>query len=94
MRCPVCSNQTLQRSERQGIQIDHCPQCRGVWLEREALDTLIERSTAMPATSMVRPTRPAAPDGAPPVLHRDTRHLGQREPRKKAQGFLSDLFDF
>ncbi len=94
MRCPVCSNQTLRRSERQGIQIDHCPQCRGVWLDRGGLDSIIERAAALPATSMVRPPHAAAHDGTPPVLHRDTRHLGQREPRKKTREFLSDLFDF
>ena len=44
MKCPVCANVTLVMSERQGIEIDYCPQCRGVWLDRGELDKLIEKS--------------------------------------------------
>ena len=46
MKCPVCANVTLVMSERQGIEIDYCPQCRGVWLDRGELDKIIERSRA------------------------------------------------
>ena len=46
MNCPVCSNVNLVMSERQGIEIDYCPQCRGVWLDRGELDKVIERSVA------------------------------------------------
>jgi uncharacterized protein len=45
MNCPVC-NITLVMTERQGVEIDHCPQCRGVWLDRGELDKIIERSNA------------------------------------------------
>ncbi len=45
MNCPVC-NIALIMSERQGIEIDYCPQCRGVWLDRGELDKIIERSAA------------------------------------------------
>jgi uncharacterized protein len=43
MKCPVC-NVDLNMSERQGVEIDYCPQCRGVWLDRGELDKIIERS--------------------------------------------------
>lgn len=43
MRCPLC-NVDLQMSERNGIEIDYCPTCRGVWLDRGELDKIIERS--------------------------------------------------
>ncbi|AEB10313.1 TFIIB-type zinc ribbon-containing protein [Desulfobacca acetoxidans] len=43
MKCPLC-NVELRITERQGIEIDYCPQCRGVWLDRGELDKLIERS--------------------------------------------------
>jgi len=43
MNCPVCSIE-LKIAERRGIEIDHCPQCRGVWLDRGELDKIIERS--------------------------------------------------
>ena len=45
MKCPVCDT-TLVMAERQGIEIDYCPQCRGVWLDRGELDKIIERSMA------------------------------------------------
>lgn len=83
MLCPVCTTRTLQMSERQGIEIDYCPQCRGVWLDRGELDKIIERAAA-PAPAAAAPVPPPAraaappPPPPPPVQHRDTRHLGQR----------------
>lgn len=44
MKCPVCKDTDLQMSERQGVEIDYCPRCRGVWLDRGELDKIIERS--------------------------------------------------
>ena len=46
MDCPVCNDVKLAMSDRQGIEIDYCPQCRGVWLDRGELDKLIERASA------------------------------------------------
>jgi len=43
--CPVC-NLDLQRAQRQGVEIDYCPQCRGIWLDRGELEKLIERSVS------------------------------------------------
>ena len=47
MQCPVCQ-ETLRSSDRQGIEIDVCPRCRGVWLDRGELDKLLEREAAPP----------------------------------------------
>ncbi|NTW69051.1 MAG: hypothetical protein HGB23_04295 [Chlorobiaceae bacterium] len=44
MKCPACNNINLLITERQGIEIDYCPECRGVWLDRGELDKIIERS--------------------------------------------------
>ncbi|MCU0718390.1 MAG: zf-TFIIB domain-containing protein [Pirellula sp.] len=44
MFCPVCSQTTLLMAERQGVEIDYCPKCRGVWLDRGELDKLIALS--------------------------------------------------
>lgn len=44
MQCPQCSYSPLVISERQGVEIDYCARCRGVWLERGEIDKLIERS--------------------------------------------------
>ncbi len=62
MKCPVCTSQHLLISERQGIEIDYCPQCRGVWLDRGELDKLIERSATTTAAAVPAPAqRPAPP---------------------------------
>jgi Zn-finger nucleic acid-binding protein len=45
MKCPIC-NVDLMMAERQGVEIDYCPQCRGVWLDRGELDKIIERTSA------------------------------------------------
>ena len=75
MQCPVCKDSMLVMSERQGVEIDHCPKCRGVWLDRGELDKIIERSARFdddddddrrqqPAPPSAAP--PAAPQGYPP----------------------------
>ena len=53
MPCPVC-RAALTMSERQGIEIDYCPNCRGVWLDRGELDKIIERSAAPPLVPQQR----------------------------------------
>ena len=101
MLCPVCPQQSLQMSERSGIEIDYCPQCRGVWLDRGELDKIIERSAApVAAAPAPRAATPPPPPQYVEVRHGDTRHLGQRGQqmphyrKKKKESFLSDLFDF
>jgi len=61
MQCPVC-RVPLSMSDRQGIEIDYCPQCRGVWLDRGELDKIIERSAPQqqPAASAPPPRQPSA----------------------------------
>ncbi|WP_404338402.1 zf-TFIIB domain-containing protein [Sphingomonas sp. MMS12-HWE2-04] len=76
--CPV-DGTTLVPHERSGIEIDHCPSCRGVWLDRGELDKIIERSAAQPAPQY-RDERP-----------RYDEHRGQ--PPKRRKSFLEDLFD-
>ena len=61
MECPVCKNVQLLMSDRQGIEIDYCPNCRGVWLDRGELDKIIERSMGQPAAA----PQPAAAAPAP-----------------------------
>lgn len=57
MFCPVCKSVDLVMTDRQGIEIDHCPTCRGVWLDRGELDKLIERSVQLVSSGAA----PAAP---------------------------------
>lgn len=59
MNCPVCKDARLVMTERQGIEIDYCPDCRGVWLDRGELDKILERSLQEPVPAGVRgPSRP------------------------------------
>ena len=44
MKCPVCKDVTLLMSQKNGIEIDYCPECRGIWLDRGELDQIIERA--------------------------------------------------
>lgn len=81
MKCPT-DGTPLVMSERSGVEIDYCPHCRGVWLDRGELDKIIERS-AVPA--------PAAPQQA---YDGDDRQRAKPYKKKKRGGFLEDLFDF
>ena len=54
MKCPVCSDKDLLMTERQGVEIDYCPSCRGVWLDRGELDKIVERSNEMAAPAPPR----------------------------------------
>jgi Zn-finger nucleic acid-binding protein len=88
MQCPVCRT-PLAMSDRQGIEIDYCPQCRGVWLDRGELDKIVERSAAHAAPA------PAAP---PPRREgswgtHDDHHRGHGKPYKRRKSFLEELFD-
>ena len=91
MACPV-DGSTLVMSERSGIEIDYCPQCRGVWLDRGELDKIIERNASASAPASVAPAAPqpqAAPWGHQPQPHG---HYGHK-PHKRRKSFLEDLFD-
>ena len=79
MVCPHC-NVTLAVSERQGVEIDHCPQCRGVWLDRGELDKIIERCVPYETGARVRY----------PGDHRGD-HRTHDGPRRKS--FWQELFD-
>ena len=53
MKCPNC-DETLVMTDRQGIEIDYCPKCRGVWLDKGELDKIIERSSSLQANQQVQ----------------------------------------
>ena len=62
MKCPICTTTDLLMTERQGIEIDYCPQCRGVWLDRGELDKIIERSLReLPPPAVAREAQVARP---------------------------------
>ncbi len=90
MNCPNDTT-TLVMTERSGIEIDYCPQCRGVWLDRGELDKLIERSSGgnfgqaqdYSYTKTQQQHRTEYQDGG-----------NKQYPKKKKESFLSDIFDF
>ena len=69
MPCPVCKV-PLVMSDRQGVEIDYCPQCRGVWLDRGELDKIIERSAAADAGPAPQPQAAPVPQAPPPGVQR------------------------
>jgi Zn-finger nucleic acid-binding protein len=85
MTCPL-DGTMLVMSERQGVEIDYCPSCRGVWLDRGELDKILERSAAELA-----PAAPPHRDGAGDWRDRGYGHDYRRRKRKKS--FLEELFD-
>jgi Zn-finger nucleic acid-binding protein len=87
MQCPTDST-TLVMSERSGIEIDYCPSCRGVWLDRGELDKIVERSAA-PATAP-RGDRRDDPRYDDPRY--DRRRRDDDDDEGGIAGFLGNLF--
>lgn len=89
MKCPTCPDATLVMTERQGVEIDYCPSCRGVWLDRGELDKLIERSATAAAPQEPAPAAPLQGQRRPDFVDSDYgRHGGHRR-----KSWLSDIFD-
>ncbi len=105
MKCPT-DGATLTMSERAGVEIDYCPECRGVWLDRGELDKILDRAAAeaAPAAPVAPPMTPAAPQ---PTYrdepYRDDRgyrgdsyrsdSYGKPYRKKKKEHWLSEIFD-
>ena len=103
MQCPVCKTVNLVMTERSGIEIDYCPQCRGVWLDRGELDKIIDRSAPQAAAPAAQASPQAYPQQAPTYPQQAPTYPQQPPPgyhggypykRKKREGFLGELFDF
>ncbi len=96
MKCPVCETVDLAISERRGVEIDYCPQCRGVWLDRSELDKIIERTIAQEGAppqagySEAAPARKRKNDERPYIDDDDRYRQGKGRRRKS---FFEDIFD-
>lgn len=102
MQCPVCRVELLM-TERYGVEIDYCPQCRGIWLDRGELDKIVARAEQYPAEAPVDAPEPFA-SRVPPSGHHggdrhdshdshdSRRHYGAKPHRKRS--LLAELFDF
>ncbi len=97
MKCPLCQVDLLV-AERQGVEIDHCPRCRGVWLDRGELDKILDRTyAAPPAYASPPPPQYGTVHSGPRYDDDDDRKrhgYGHGHPHRKKRGFLDDLFDF
>lgn len=105
-RCPRNCGSQLLMTERHGVEIDYCPTCRGVWLDRGELDKIMERAIAMEMSTAQPPAptaQPSVPGCAPPIPqtpayqpqqtpthYRDSYH----HKHKKKKHFLEEMFDF
>lgn len=84
MKCPVCTQVDLMMTDRQGVEIDYCPQCRGIWLDRGEMDKIIERSAA-----------PAMPQQPTQHYQGGYDQRGKEYHKKhKHKSLLGELFDF
>jgi len=94
MRCPI-DESTLVMSDRNGIEIDYCPQCRGVWLDRGELDKIIDRAGAgQPPLTQAQQYPNPQPGYAPQTYDRQPQQPGYDQHRKKKrENWLSELFD-
>ncbi len=90
MNCPRCST-TLLMSDKHGVEIDYCPSCRGIWLDRGELEKIIEREFSM--TSQQSNKNHFDDDDDDHYKHQQNNYNGEYRHKKK-KGFLGELFDF
>lgn len=107
MLCPICSVD-LMMTERQGVEIDYCPKCRGVWLDRGELDKIIERSASLETSARKEeyPDSRGREKDQDKIDYDENNHDsyqkdkkrndgdGKGYPHRKRESFLGDLFDF
>ncbi len=96
MKCPTCVNVMLVMSERQGVEIDYCPQCRGVWLDRGELDKLLERaatqaSTQLPSQAPQQGSERHQDSSYPPRQYEQS--YGHHKKHYYQKSWLSEIFD-
>ena len=92
MKCPNC-NTTLVMADRQGIEIDYCPDCRGVWLDRGELDKIIERANNDVSSSRGNVPRTSRRDDDDSDEFERPK-FGKSPKKKKMTSMLGDLFEF
>jgi uncharacterized protein len=92
MKCPACPDATLVMTDRQGVEIDYCPTCRGIWLDRGELDKLLDRAAVAVAPAAVV-SAPAPRDRQQPDFEDSDFRDRQRHPHGRKKSWLSDIFD-
>ena len=82
MKCPNCKDTILVMSQRQGVEIDYCPDCRGVWLDRGELDKILEKESSL--TMQAQNARQQS---------HGLGHTQNYHPHPKRKSWLEDIFD-
>jgi uncharacterized protein len=88
MKCPICKETDLVMADRQGVEIDYCPQCRGVWLDHGELDKIIERSISGTMSQSHQPTQ-----SPPPFFGHDDHHDKDYYKHHQRRSWLREIFD-
>ncbi|MFM7127023.1 MAG: zf-TFIIB domain-containing protein [Actinomycetota bacterium] len=94
MKCPVCPDADLVMADRQGIEIDYCAKCRGVWLDRGELDKIIERSTEDVRPASRRDDSDEHRRPYPKYDDDDKYYRGKPYKKSKTKSILGEIFDF
>ena len=77
MKCPVCKDVTLLMSERRGVEIDYCPECRGIWLDRGELEKIMEKEDAYINKE----------------VKEESKHYEEKPRKQKRESFMSEIFE-
>lgn len=96
MKCPNCTTFDLHMTERLGVEIDYCPQCRGVWLDRGELDKIIAYSVREPVQVAVAPAPQAVRQAPQPYDNRHghhEKHYGEHQGYRQKKSIWQELFD-
>ena len=81
MKCPVCEDVTLLMSEKKGVEIDYCPECRGIWLDRGELEKIMEKEDAYINKEVKESS------------HKESKHYEEKPRKQKRESFMSEIFE-
>ncbi len=81
MKCPVCKDVTLLMSEKKGVEIDYCPECRGIWLDRGELEKIMEKED----TYINKEVKESS--------HKESKHYEEKPRKQKRESFMSEIFE-
>ena len=84
MKCPVCKDVTLLMSEKKGVEIDYCPECRGIWLDRGELEKIMEKEDAY-INKEVKEVKESS--------HKESKHYEEKPRKQKRESFMSEIFE-
>ena len=81
MKCPVCKDVTLLMSEKKGVEIDYCAECRGIWLDRGELEKIMEKEDAYINKEVKESS------------HKESKHYEEKPRKQKRESFMSEIFE-